>query len=489
MSDNTETEETISIVEDGLTVKKSFTSSEFPVPVVSFRIESDGDEPVRVRVIDEIPESFPMERIGFHPEFEGDNWTAYENHTVEYERILEPDTGEVHTIYGIRAEDPDIDAFLTSPSITKALLDEEIESVIGSDDSDAVREVIAGDRDTLLGIDEAEDEDSGSVGVDSPSQGTATESHNQENRSSITPDTEQSSADPAPDSAVAESTDDTASVESTGEDAEAELNTADSVAVPSAENPSSRASVSDDDGVAAALADEIRSGTVDDEDLSLLAENLELVDHGSVSVQIEHIQSQLADLEAYTSALEEFLNEEGTAQQVFADLRNDMNKISNNIADLSSRIDHANSNRQEVKEVAEEARSTANSIDSRVTDISASVEDNSESVTDLTSQLQAATGDMDSLDSALGEIRDELADIDTQVESMEEQFEDRLETETEELEDQIETEIGELDDRIETGIEESDDELAEMSEELSEVRERLDEFEAFRESLSDAFGN
>ncbi len=478
MSDNTRSEETISIAEDRLSVEKSFTNSEFPVPAVSFRIRSDREEPVRVRVIDEIPESFPMERIGFHPEFEGDNWTAYENHTVEYERVIDPDADGVHTVYGIRAEDPDVDAFLTTPSVTQALLDEEIESVIGADDSEAVREVIAGDRDTLLGIDETEDEtaDTDSVSADSLPEETAAESHDQGEDSSATPEPQASSDDP---DQAATGFGDNTTANTADEDAHSVFDTPDRVSVPSAEDPpAGGTSGVDDDGVAASLADEIRNGTVDDDDLALLAENLELVDNESVNVQIDHIQSQLADLEAYTSALEEFLNEEGTAQQVFRELQNELNRMSNNVADLSARVDHAESNRQEIAEVAEQAQSTANSIDDRVTELASSVDDTVENVTDLTGQVQDATDDIDSVDSELGEVRDELADFDAQVTSIEDEFEDRLETESEELEERLETETAEF-----------EDSLDEVTDELADISERLEEFEEFRESLSDAFGN
>jgi hypothetical protein len=79
-----------SVTEGEVTVRKTFEAEEFPVPAVKFVVESTASEPVHLRLVDPIPDSLPMENVGFHPDFEKDNWTAYKTHRVEYNRTLDP---------------------------------------------------------------------------------------------------------------------------------------------------------------------------------------------------------------------------------------------------------------------------------------------------------------------------------------------------------------------------------------------------------------
>ena len=120
MSESAETDETIEVSEEGLTVRKSYSGEEFPVPVIRFDIESDHDSPVSFRLAESIPDSFPMENVGFHPEYHSDSWTAFQDHHVEFSGTVEPDE-TLTTVYGIRLEDEgDVDAFLTEPTIADA---------------------------------------------------------------------------------------------------------------------------------------------------------------------------------------------------------------------------------------------------------------------------------------------------------------------------------------------------------------------------------
>jgi hypothetical protein len=100
---------------DGVAVEKWFTRDEFPVPAMKFRITSERDDTVTVRLTDAVPEEYPMDCIGFHPNYDADHWHAFDDHRLEYERSVDPGE-EVLTVYGMRVEDPtDVKGFLASP--------------------------------------------------------------------------------------------------------------------------------------------------------------------------------------------------------------------------------------------------------------------------------------------------------------------------------------------------------------------------------------
>jgi len=104
MSQGSDTNQPVTVSNDGINIEKSVAADEFPVPAVKFVLTSNAASPVRIRLTDQIPESFPMERVGFHPDFHSDSWTAYKNHRVEFEHEL--DSGEsLTTVYGIRTDD------------------------------------------------------------------------------------------------------------------------------------------------------------------------------------------------------------------------------------------------------------------------------------------------------------------------------------------------------------------------------------------------
>ncbi|MFC6988552.1 hypothetical protein ACFQJD_07215 [Haloplanus sp. GCM10025708] len=163
----------VTVREDDVDVVKSFAADRFPVPAITFTISSAADEPVHLRLVDEIPDSFSMEGIGFHPDYESDNWTAYRDHRVEYVRTLEPGE-EVETVYGVRVDDLDrVEEFVREPTVE--LLDESATSggadgVLGRDTTQVVRDALAGDQ-GLPGLDDepllggGEDEEPPAPGV------------------------------------------------------------------------------------------------------------------------------------------------------------------------------------------------------------------------------------------------------------------------------------------------------------------------------------
>ena len=115
---SSDADDVVEVTTGGVTVTKSYTADEFPVPAVRFEFESEHDEPVEVRLAEDIPESFPMDSVGFHPDYHSDQWTAFQDNHVQFVGNVDPDEPLV-TVYGIRlSEDTDPGAFLSEPTIT-----------------------------------------------------------------------------------------------------------------------------------------------------------------------------------------------------------------------------------------------------------------------------------------------------------------------------------------------------------------------------------
>jgi len=166
MSERT-AEATTTVDEDGIRVEKSFTDDAFPVPAVMYELSSTREDPVRVRIVDRIPESFPMDRIGFHPEYESENWTAYKDHRVEFERVVDPGDDDRDRVRHPRRR-PRPRGLPRNAGHRARPGRRGDRRRPGAGDTDAVREVL-GDRATLPGMEQpltAEGENSEPAAVD-----------------------------------------------------------------------------------------------------------------------------------------------------------------------------------------------------------------------------------------------------------------------------------------------------------------------------------
>ncbi|MFB6235267.1 MAG: hypothetical protein ABEH81_03025 [Halopenitus sp.] len=585
----------VTVEEDGIRVEKSFSRDEFPVPAVTFRLVSNRADPTRVRIVDTIPESFPMNQVGFHPDYESENWTAYEDHRVEYERVLEPDE-DVLTVFGIRDENPDVDAFLTPPIVEHVPEGEEIEDILGGDNAEPVREVLAGGSDSLPGmdepivdsevtagaeepgdsaadadaepdetvaggpsddavaaavgdVDEADDlsngseslseaddglgttggeSDEGDVDVETGSidladptaEETGAEPADEPDEPEVQAEDEPaepepegtdelgvadeaSSADESPDprtpnadstSAVSVREDDadadtapepepgpaTASTESAveasdGESADepVEADAADDSEElerdePGAESASATPAAGGVESVAAALADEIRSGEVDDEDLEVLQSELDFETPESVDVRLGRLQSRVEDLSAYTEALEEFIDEEGTAEQVFSEVQTELEEVRETVAEIDEELGAAAEERANIVEDVSANDAAISEVDEAVTSVETSVDRVQRSVDDLTEELAETTEE-------LTDTVEQVADVESRVDSFDEELGDVWE------------DVAELDARL-ADVEETAEEVSSLQSEIERIDEELADLREFRDSLSDAFG-
>jgi predicted nucleic acid-binding Zn-ribbon protein len=372
MSDADTPERTVT--EDGIILMKSYETDEFPVPTVEFRVRSERDDGAMVRLVDTVPDGIPPGDLGFHPDHGGDDWTI-EGDSAVFERHIASGE-EYRTVYGIRTDDHDADRFMTDPELDVSGLggdspagtpdngdvEDQTETADattpGRDSSQAARDVIAGeDVPGLDGEDTAEAVDISGTGSDP------------------TRETEPTEADAGAGDA------------GTAGGGQAR------VGVP-------------EGGVGAALAAELRNGELAETDRELLAEELD-TDGASGEVRFSHLQSRISDLEAYTDALEEFIDEHGPARQLIEDLTEQVADIEDELAALDERTSETEAAIERLEAAIETNAADIEALDSDIDDAQTEIDETQASVADLRADIDAIEEWRGRISSVLGGVSDE----------------------------------------------------------------------------------
>ena len=456
----------------GVTVSKFFNAEDFPVPAVAFEVHSSREDAVTLRIVDEIPDEFGIDQIGFHPEYGSEHWTASGDGVVRFEREIDA-RESFTTVYGVRMEDgQDETPFLSAPTIE--IEGEDIDDVVPPESTSVVRELAGGERDTVPGLEddeeieveagdveslEAEDAEilEGDIDLGDPDEGVTDET--------VAADDEEPEVEPEPepeDTAGRSETEADAAVDEPTTEPEAEGFGAEQPDPPAAEEdieapeadgfgddesdaeppaaeaaePQAASEVEfDASDLVGTLADAIRNDEVSDDDLDTLQDAFGGASN-STHVEIDHLQSRVSELEAYSDALEAFIDEEGTAQQLVSDIEGD-------VAALSTELDDLNGEFAEVEASVENAADDREAIRGRIGDVEADVA----AVDDLEETVERVRGDVEALDERLADAEDDLLDVD----------------------------------ELEAGVHDLEDDL-------EDLEEHVDDIDQWREQLSDVFG-
>lgn len=172
-----------------------------------------------------------------------------------------------------------------------------------------------------------------------------------------------------------------------------------------------------------------------------------------LTVQLNHLQSQMAEFEAYIDALGEFIDEEGTAQQALAGYKNEVSALRETVDGLGDGLDDdVEANRVAIDDLSNELDSIHGDLEQAM-----SFEESFEASLD---ELEESVPDVGAIESRL----DDVEGLDERVEALEE-----LRSRVEELEG--------LDDRVES-VQDDVEALSEQTNELSDIDTRLDDFES-----------
>ncbi|MFB6309082.1 MAG: hypothetical protein ABEH35_07110 [Haloarculaceae archaeon] len=383
MSDSQAYEE-ITVSSDGVTVTKRFEADEFPVPAIAFNVESERKEPVTVQLIDDVPEGVAVEDLGFHPEYGSEYWTIEEDE-IAFEREIEP-ASEYTTVYGIRATGTDnVEQFLTEPALESVAppLDGDVDALV-SDSSDAVKDVIAGDSDSVPGLDDEQDDDIGTLDLKDP---------NDEGTQTASADTADASADAGTDS-ESDTDEGPADVEVSG------------------------------DSLVNALANELRENEVSADDVKLLRRAFELAsqESGSVVARVEKLQSDVDEVLAYTEALEEFLDENGTGNQMIEEFSAELETFDDELDELRADLDGVQTTTADNSEQLDSVEGEISDMEARFDEIEGEIDDVRDEIGD-----GELADRIDSLEDEIDDLREDVSDTD-----VEERF-DEIHEEIEEL--------------------------------------------------------
>lgn len=137
--------------------------------------------------------------------------------------------------------------------------------------------------------------------------------------------------------------------------------------------------------VGARLAREIRQGRLAREDIELLRGQLGLDlrayaddPDGSVEARLAHLQSEVTTLAAYTDAVEELLDEQGTARQFVEAARADIDALERQTSDLegvagrhAGRLDSLETATADLRETVEAFDQRLDALEEAVADLEA----------------------------------------------------------------------------------------------------------------------
>ncbi|MFT4909036.1 MAG: ElaB/YqjD/DUF883 family membrane-anchored ribosome-binding protein [Natronomonas sp.] len=322
--------ETVTTASDGVTVEKSFEPDDFPVPAIAFDLRSERETPASVQIVDTVPDDVAPENIGFHPKYGAEFWDA-DGDEIIFRRELAPEESYT-TVYGLRGGDASVATkFLSEPRLELDPI-----AVESFEDSSAppIHDMESTDEPELR--DESGD---ASYLVSDPDHFDADPGY------ADSPDPESADRDEAG-SGHRGFADPTADAE---------------------------------DGLLGTLAEELEAAEPDDPDLAALRAALGVESPTSVETRIEHLQSTVADLEAYTDALETFLDENGDAQEVLADLRERHDETIDRLDDVESTAEDA----------AEEIEATEDRLGATIDAVRADIEAIEADVATLSSELEA----------------------------------------------------------------------------------------------------
>jgi uncharacterized protein YukE len=372
---NDETEPTRTVRNDGITVRKTVEDD----GGVRLEVASDRDSATTVRVTDPTLASRSNEEIRFDAEDDAE-WVIEDGST--FERAFDPD--DRRTIR-YRIPDADPESLDSEPelSMTEGSV---LDDITDRARSDALREFVGGDRDSLDPVSDPVDAAPDGDSAETTAGGDTAETDTTE---TATEETTESAAESDTDIPSDEDAD-------TAKDAPPD----EGLAVPSG-------------GVARVLLAELRNDRVDDETAAALRSELGVEGENSREVRLKHLQSEVSDLAAYTDTIESFIDRYGTFGSVVDDVRSELSALEDRTERIDSTVEERAGSIDRIDEIDDELEA----IRSTQSELESDLEEIRSTQADFESRF-------DSLDETITEIDEALDDLELFKERVSEVFRD-----------------------------------------------------------------
>lgn len=425
MGDGIETTRTAAA--NGVRVDKTIDTGPDDAAVVTLEVALERDEPTTVRITEPSLGDVPREQIELHTDHGAEHWRVGETATFEREF----DAGESYEVV-YRVTDVDADRFDeldADPVVERASAS--VDDLVDRRDSDAVRELIAGERESLAapapgagGIELSLESGAGEAG--GPSPGSDPDAETEPVTASSGGPAEDASPDEiAVDVAPEELSVDVPDVEEPGGDTNEEPGPTEEPTVGAdaagAESEESETDPTDDaaadrdrgdlgaslaatpkGGLARVLVEELREGHVDDETRAALREELE--PGRSRDVRIKHLQSEVAEFAAYVEMLDGFVDEHGTLDGVVGGMDEQVESLDEAVTSVQSELDDLS---ESVEGDVGAVRDDVDAVETDVDELRDGQDDLEARVDELSAQLETVDERLDELD----EFRERLSGV------------------------------------------------------------------------------
>lgn len=297
---------------NAVSVTKSVDTDRFPVDAISYSIESE--ESMKIRLTDTIPDSLPLDAVGFHPDFGEEHWETSPDGTLEYTRELSAGDS-VETVFGIRESEVDFEQLLSEPDVV-------------------TQPVSNGTHKEGETVDDVRDSSDDTPAPETSAGQTATTTTQAAGESASIPEPSADSRPPTDTSGPDKTSIDTAAqLLEQLENGEIEIDNKDALG----SGLSTKADA--DTPIIEQLITELNTGDIDESVKDDLRNELNDADSRSVEVRIKRLQSTVADLDAYTEALQAFLDENGTAQELLGSLDERLETATTDITALEEQVE------------------------------------------------------------------------------------------------------------------------------------------------------
>jgi len=373
-----ETEEVVVEEVEGVTITKYFDEEEFHFPSMVLEFDSHRNEEVEIRVEEAKPAGISIENIGFHPAHGADYWSIEED-TLVFEYPLAANT-EYRTVYALRTKGPDeARGMFAEPNVvevTPPLPD------TGEVEPAGITRSASDSPYAEAGSDAAD------VAAEIPDE----------------PDVgEPEVSEPATDEPAVDGPE----MELDLEEPESQEPESEAVDEPEAET------------VVEQLARELREDAAPDESLAVVEAQFGTAtdSSGSLDARLTQVQEDVANLRSYTNALEEFLDEEGTAQEIMDEFESRLEGFEGDVDRVEGSVDSLTGELQALREDVNDFQGSLDSLSANYADLTDEVDSLREDIAETDDQLPEYD-----IDEQFSEIDEELSDLDEFVSGLRSAF-------------------------------------------------------------------